>query len=286
MISLSARCLGWMVAWSVIALAAGPAMAQKGGGPTDKDTIGVFNPTTDTFSLRNANSTGAPNVEVSYGPADGIPLIGDWDGAGADTLGVYSPSLGRFLLRNANTPGAAQLSVNYGPTPNSNPAGLVPIVGDWDGVGPDTVGLYVRAQGRFLLRNTATSGIAEITTKFGPRGVADVVPLAGNWDGVGTTDGIGVFVPADGTFYLKNDASTSGVADITVRFGPKPTPANWVPVVGNWNNDTTDTIGLYDPTRGIFLLRNANTDGPHEVLVRFGPKNVVVPVDGNYDALP
>ena len=104
--SHSARILGASLAFSTIVVAAGVVTAGTGGqSPTEKDTIGVFDSTTKTFFLRNFNSKGTAGITVHYGPANSVPLIGDWDGtvSNTDTIGVYSPSLGRFLLNNANT---------------------------------------------------------------------------------------------------------------------------------------------------------------------------------------
>lgn len=277
MISHSARIMGSSFAFSMITLAAGVALAGGGGGgPVTKDSIGVFNPTSDTFFLRNTNTAGATDVTVSFGPADSVPVPGDFDGNASDTVGVYSPSLGRFFFRNANSEGAANLTVNFGPTSSTLP----PLVGDWDGVGPDTVGLYERAGGRFLLRNANTNGVATVTTRFGPKGDANIVPLSGNWNGGDTIDGIGLYDPDAGTFYLKNDPSTSGGADLTIRFGPKN--STLIPVVGNWNDDDIDTIGLYNPADGTFILRNTNSAGAADLTFRFGGAGRT-PIRGNWN---
>lgn len=277
MISHSARIMGSSFAFSMITLAAGVALAGGGGGPAvTKDSVGVFNSTSDTFFLRNTNTAGNADVKVSFGPADSVPVPADGDGNASDTVAVYSPSLGRFFFRNANSEGSANLTVNFGPT-NST---LTPLVGDWDGVGADTVGLYERAGGRFLLRNANTSGTATVTTRFGPKGDANIVPLRGNWNGGDTIDGIGLYDPDAGTFYLKNNPSTSGGADLTIRFGPKN--STLIPVVGNWNDDDVDTIGLYDPSNGTFLLRNTNDAGAADLTFRFGGSGLI-PVAGNWN---
>lgn len=261
-------------------LAVGTAVAGTVVGPTEKETIGVFSAASDTFFLRNANAAGAAQLTVSYGPADSVPLVGNYDGTNAtDTIGVYSPSLGRFLLRNANSEGAAQVSVNFGPV-GSDPVALVPLVGNWDGTGGDTVGLYQRVSGRFLLRNANTSGTAQVTTRFGPKNSANVVPIVGNWNGGDTIDGIGLYDRVAGTFILKNDPTTAGPADATIRFGPKN--STLIPIVGNWNDDDIDTIGLYDPATGTFLLRNANSAGAADLTFRFGAANLI-PVSGDYN---
>jgi hypothetical protein len=56
-----------------------------------------------------------------------------------------------------------------------------------------------------------------------------------------------------------------------------------VPIVGSWNGLSGDTPGLYDPVSGTFFLRNSNTAGAADIVVRFGPKNsTLIPLAGNW----
>jgi len=93
------------------------------------DTVGIYIQSTGTFFLRNTNSPGAPDITVTFGPANLLPLLGDWDDDGTDTIGLYAPATGTFFLRNSNTPGQADLVFTFG----TGGAGIVPITGDWDG---------------------------------------------------------------------------------------------------------------------------------------------------------
>ena len=55
----------------------------------------------------------------------------------------------------------------------------------------------------------------------------------------------------------------------TVRFGS--TDSSWIPVVGDWNGDGTDTIGMYSRSQKTWYLKGGNTDGWGDVTtVRFG----------------
>src|SRR5215208_1881333 len=85
----------------------------KPGKPTT--TIGVYRPNNTTFYLRHSNTSGEPDVAVSFGPPGALPIVGDWDGDGTTTIGVYSPGEGIFYLRNANSVGSADLVVPFGP---------------------------------------------------------------------------------------------------------------------------------------------------------------------------
>ena len=63
------------------------------------------------------------------------------------------------------------------------------LVGDWDGDGRDTLG--VRRGNSYYLKNTTTSGVADIVMNYG-RATDRVV--VGDWDGNGT-DTLGVYRP-------------------------------------------------------------------------------------------
>jgi len=69
------------------------------------------------------------------------------------------------------------------------------VVGDWNGDGIDTVGVF--RNGTFFLRNSNTSGIADVTLVYGAFGD---IPLAGDMDG-DHKDNVGFFRNA--TFYLR-----------------------------------------------------------------------------------
>ena len=122
-------------------------------------------------------------------------------------------------------------------------AGWIPIAGDWNGDGTDTVGLYNPAKSAFYLRNTNDTGYADVTFAFGAAG-AGWIPIAGDWNGDGK-DTIGLYNPAKSMFYLRNTTSLQGpsdkgYADVTFAFGAAG--AGWIPIAGDWNNDGQDTM--------------------------------------------
>jgi hypothetical protein len=83
------------------------------------DTVGLYNPASGTFYLRNSNSAGPADVTFRYGPTSSTwkPIAGDWDQDGTDTVGLYNPTTGTFYLRNDNAPGPADVTFRYGPPP-------------------------------------------------------------------------------------------------------------------------------------------------------------------------
>ena len=121
----------------------------------------------------------------------------------------------------------------------------------------------------FYLRNSNTSGVADVSFTYG--GPGDV-PLAGDWDGSGSdTPG----VRRGNAFYLRN-SNTSGAADLTFAYGD---PGD-LPLVGDWNGDGVDTIGLY---RGnAFYLRNTNSTGVADTVITFGDPGDI-PLVGDWD---
>jgi len=228
-----------------------------------------------------------------------------------DTTGVFRPTNGALYLKYTNKTGYADVQINYGI------GGDYPIVGDWNGDGTATIGIY--RNGSFYLRNSNTIGFADIVFPFGAPGDQPVagdwdndgvdtigvyrngtfflrnensagapsatfglgipgdVGIAGDWNGDGI-DTTGVFRPSNGALYLKNQ-NTTGFADIQINYG---IPGD-KPVTGDWNDDGIDTIGIY--RNGMFMLRNSNTIGFADIVFGLGIPGDM-PIAGNWDALP
>jgi predicted outer membrane repeat protein len=184
---------------------------------------------------------------------------------GPDTTGVFRPSNGVIFLKNTNTSGFADVALNYGL------AGDYPVVGDWDGDGDVTIGVY--RNGRFLLRNSNTVGFAEINFLFGSPGDQ---PIAGDWDGDGD-DTIGTFRPSTGLFQLRN-SNDAGPADVSFFLG---LPGD-VAIAGDWNGDGIDTTGVFRPSNGVIFLKNTNATGFADVALNYGLPGDK-PVVGDWD---
>ncbi|GIF77437.1 hypothetical protein Asi02nite_69550 [Asanoa siamensis] len=190
-------------------------------------------------------------------------LLAEARRGGFDDIGVYRPAEARFYLKGGEI-------VHLG-----NPH-YEPLMGDWNGDGVDTPGVFRRDQRTFFLKNTNTSGDADGAYALGN---STDIPVAGDWDGNGTT-GIGVFRPSTGTFYLKNRFEHSGNAEITAVFGT----AGDIPIAGDWDGNGTETIGVYRPSTRTFYLRNANSTGGSNGQFTFGnPGDVPITGDWNGD---
>ena len=64
----------------------------------------------------------------------------------------------------------------------------IPFLGDWDGNGTDTPGLYRAKSGFAYVRNTRDTGVADASWFMGNPGD---IPIVGDWDGDGK-DSFGV----------------------------------------------------------------------------------------------
>jgi hypothetical protein len=116
--------------------------------------------------------------------------------------------------------------------------------------GADTTGVFRPSNGVIFLKNSNTSGFADIALNYG---LAGDYPVVGDWDGNDTVT-IGVY--RSGRFLLRN-SNTVGFAEINFLFG---NPGDQ-PIAGDWNGDGIDTIGVYRPSTGAFYLRNSNSAG-------------------------
>ncbi|MGQ0572111.1 MAG: DUF7948 domain-containing protein [Armatimonadota bacterium] len=243
------------------------------------ETVGLHNPATSTFFLKNTNAAGPADVVFGYGPGGlgWVPLAGDWDGNGTDTAGIYDPMTSTFFLKNTNAAGPADIVFSYGP----GGMGWMPVVGDWDGDGDDTVGLYDGTSSTFFLRNTHAAGPADVVFGYGPAG-AGWTPLTGDWDG-NSTDTVGLYNGGAATFFLRN-TNAAGLADIVFAYGPAG--MGWIPVVGDWDATGTTTAGLYNGTTSTFFLKNTNAAGPADIVFGYGPAGAGwTPLAGDWNGL-
>jgi hypothetical protein len=153
-------------------------------------------------------------------------------------------------------------------------------MGDWDGDGIDTPGLYRQSDGYVYLRNSNTQGIADVRFFFGNPGD---VPLAGDFDGDGC-DTVSLFRPSEQRVYVINRLGSEdvglGAADFTFVFG---NPGD-EPFVGDFNGDGFDEVGLHRDTTGRVYLRFSLTTGIADLDFVYGnPQDRIVAGDWDGD---
>ena len=183
---------------------------------------------------------------------------------------------GSWIPRTGNgtstTWGILDTSFYYG-----NP-GDYPFVGDWDGDGIETPGLYRQSDGYVYLRNANTQGIADIKFYFGNPGD---VPIAGDFNGDGF-DTVSIYRPSNQTFYIINKLGSNdgglGAAEFSYVFGD---PGD-KPFVGDFDGDGVETVGLHRESTGLVYFRNSHTQGNADNQFIFGdPGDRLVAGDWN-----
>lgn len=163
-----------------------------------------------------------------------------------DSIGIFRPSTNSFYLKLHNTTGNADIVVAFNPATSA-----APVVGDWTGAGYDTVGVFDKSNGLFLLctaNNTTSCANSANVIRF-VLGNPNDTPIAGRWQSGFTTFGGGIFRPSNGLIYLKNSLTT-GFADYTMVLG---IPGD-VGLAGDWNSDGLDSPGVYRPSNSVFYL--------------------------------
>jgi hypothetical protein len=171
-----------------------------------------------------------------------------------------------WMLRNTNTSGNPDLTFEFGV------AGDIPVVGDWDGNGTDTVGVYEPASGVWSLRNSLSAGGADLSFTF--TNGSGTIPLTGDWDGNGN-DTAGY---ADGSIRALRNFNSGGAPNLLFTFGG----VSDKPVTGNWDGAAGDSQGFVQASAPTHNLRNSNTTGAPDLSFSYAlPTDT--PVAGDWD---
>jgi GH25 family lysozyme M1 (1,4-beta-N-acetylmuramidase) len=246
------------------------------------DQIGLYDPASGSWALKESFTSTWQDVNwFIFGPdgEDRIPISGDWDGDGVDTIGLYNPQNSSFSLKSNNNGGWENVTwFIFGPTTSGE---TIPIAGDWDGDGIDTVGLYDPVNGEWFLKSENTGGWENVTSfLFGPGGVGRI-PIIGDWDG-DQTDTIGLYAPDNSSFSLKSENNPGWENVNWFVFGPAY--SGRFPLAGDWNRDGYDTIGLFDQIDSRWFLKPENVGGWQGVTIfKFGPEDAGrIPIIGSW----
>ena len=143
----------------------------------------------------------------------------------------------------------------------------MPLVGDWNGDGCDTLGVY--RDGNVLLTNTLAAGPPDVDFWFG---IGGDQPFTVDIDADGITE-VGVY--RAGYVYLRNDFTT-GFADLEFIYGI----AGDRLVVGDWNQDGTETVGVFRPSEAAFHLADTNTTQVADYVLPYDHGSIRTPVAG------
>jgi hypothetical protein len=210
-----------------------------------------------TFALRSSLTAGGPNESYDFGLAGDAPIMADWSGSGLETAamvrgtrhGIAGDVALTWIIRQIPGPGAPDLVVRFGK------AGDIPVAGDWNGNGVDTIGV-VRGN-RWLLRNSNAAGSADIDIRFGNAGD---IPVVGDWDG----DGVDTPGVVRGSKWILLNGFDPAGPKVEFDFGS----ATGTPIVGDWTGTGIDRPGRF--THGLWELRNTLTTGGPDTTFQFG----------------
>jgi parallel beta-helix repeat protein len=179
---------------------------------------------------------------------------------------MFDDSTGEWFMTNAD--GSVD-SFFFG-TP-----GDVPLLGDWDCDGEDTVGAFRPTNGYVYVRNSNDQGFADSDFFFG---IAGDIPLAGDWDGDGC-DTVSIY--RDGQVFISNTLATA-VAEHSFYFGIQGD----TPFAGDFDGDGVDSVGLYRTTSGLAYFRNDLTTGVAEFEFFYGiPGDTILAGDWDEDGV-
>jgi hypothetical protein len=199
-----------------------------------------------------------------------LPVTGDWDGDGKDDIGIFGPAwLGdpRAVQREPGLPDNQNETTgeqkNVPPKEEDAASGHrimqltstgkaradlidhvfhygvpgdVPVVGDWNGDGIDSIGVFRKGRWHLDMDGDGRWSTSDRVANFGQ---ADDIPIVGDFNGDGI-DEIGFY--RDGTFYL--DVNANGTWDAHDKEFVLGTGSQR-PVSGDWNGDGVDEVGVF-----------------------------------------
>jgi sugar lactone lactonase YvrE len=130
----------------------------------------------------------------------------------------------------------------------------------------DTIGIWRPSNQTFYLRNSNTTGFADIIANVQFAQSTDL-PIVGDWNGDGIAT-IGLYRPSTSFFFLwdRNTNVSLSNPDYTVLLG---NPGD-IPMAGDWNGDGKTSVGVYRPSNGILYLKNGLTTGVAEYYMVLG----------------
>lgn len=156
-----------------------------------------------------------------------------------DELGFVDPTTGLWNL-------GADESFFFGVP------GDLPFLGDWDGDGTDTPGLYRPSDGFAYIIDRRETGIA---THSWFMGIPGDIPIVGDWDGDGA-DTFSIYRPSEGKVHINNFNDTR-FAQRSFYFG---VPSD-KPFAIDVNGDGKDDFGLHRESTGLVYMTDAMTGG-------------------------
>ncbi|MDH3398982.1 MAG: hypothetical protein OEM81_14305, partial [Acidimicrobiia bacterium] len=180
-------------------------------------------------------------------------------------VGLFDPGSGQWHLRTGDN---GEVTSFYYGIP-----GDIPLFGDWDCDGIDTVGMYRPTSGFVYLRNSNDFGVADLDFFFG---IPGDLPLVGDWNGNGCDT---LAVNRNGQIFISNTLGTV-VAEFDFFFGVPGDRA----FTADFDGDGITTVGVYRESTGFVYLRNDLVTGVAEEEFFYGiPSDRIVAGDWDKD---
>lgn len=228
-------------------------------------------------------------MRAHFGPRNGVPLAGDFDGDGSDELAIYADGQW-FVDFNGNERwDGDDLVLRFGRP------GDRPVVGEWNGDGKADIGVF-SSGGRGIATSppTARSYLPHVfsTTvrvcnaqlclgrEFAVRerhvAASARIPVVGDWSGCGRTL-LGTF--EDGRWTLDRDIDGPAIdGDITFEFGRRGD----LPIVGDFNRDGRVDFGIWRQGNWYIDLTGDHQFGAGDLHYQLGEVDDL-PVVGDWD---
>ncbi len=190
--------------------------------------------------------------------------------------GAWAASGLSYALKDGNSAGSPTYNFGFGPA-----GAMLPVVGDWNGDGTDTVGLSLPSgNGRRFVETNYNAGSAA-SADFG-WGNAGCRPISGDWNGDGK-DSVGEVCRNDASStwrWVLTDYNQASGSDADFTYGN----VSCSPVVGDWDGNGTTTIGVAckNGTGVTWSLRNANSSGAPNISFGWG-SSTCTDITGNWD---
>jgi len=137
------------------------------------DTLGINR--VGRIFLSNTNATTFANQDFWFGTPTDTPFGGNPDGIAGDSVFLYRLSTGFVYYNIFNPTGSGSVSSTTGEFFFGIPNDLL-VIGDWDGDGTDTAGIFRPLERSVYLRNTLNTGPADEAYVWGE---SPWLPVAG-----------------------------------------------------------------------------------------------------------
>jgi WD40 repeat protein len=151
------------------------------------------------------------------------------------------------------------------------------LVGDFNGDGRCDGGYFV--DGRWQVRLANDESAPGVTEKTYHLGSDRDRPVVGDWNGDGRDD-LGVFQQSTGRWTLQTE-SEAGSTQSTIVFGGSRSSEQQVPIVGRWNDDGCDRIGIAEFSDNAWHFRFSRKDDELRLKVT-GVSERATPIAGRW----